>query len=452
MKFVFPILRMNWYRVLATTIDAALAAGHEVECWHSVGGYHWAANRPDAGRVPHFHHGVPTLREYDSDPSLLQLLTEHAPDAVFALCPPWSDQVCARFHGTGQRPMWITVATNDSFLNLTQENRMIANSLIILRTKHEESCILNDHKADFRELYDRMIKHPELHSDLHTKSIRARLEHPWNTAMLDHFKAHVVRTGYPLLDSAINIDAAAVRSNWGLPKDGPIIGCLSSPYGNVLNLPWEKAFAAGSMLKQRYWDYRWQGLKGILAPPPCERDVMQALKRFCDRHNAPLVVKLRHSQDATPWMRKLADKIVGEESYYPHSAVELAGIASVMFGFFTTGAPEAIAAGHSFVNLGIPGYNREDWERTACMFVGMFDHPGVAWTLEPEEWVQKAASLPIEAFHLQPAAHRAYADKYCGPLDGHHATRVIYAVEQIAGGRRPAEIPCDANHYVKLPA
>lgn len=451
MKLVFPILRMNWYRVLATTIDAALAAGHEVECWHFIGGHHWAANRPDTDRVPRFVHGAPTLFEYDSDPAFLLLLDKQAPDAVCALCDPWSDGVCGRFQAAGQRPLWVTVATNDSFLGMTRPERMTANSMIVLRTKHEEECILNDHTADFRDLYTRMEKSPGLHSELHANMIRKRLESPWSKAMLDHFRTHAVITGYPLLDSVMDLDAAAIREKWGLPKSGPVVGCLSSPYGSVLNLPWEKAFAAKSELRRLYWNYRWKGLKGMVNPAVCERQVMQALKRFCNRHNAPLVVKLRHSQDATPWMRKLADRIVGEESYYPHSAVELAGIADVMFGFFTTGAPEAIAAGHPFVNLGIPGYNREDWERTASMFVGMFDHPGVAWTVEADTWIRQADSLPMNAFQLNPDEHRLYADKFCGPLDGYHAKRIIHALEQVANGCLPMEIPCDDNHYVRLP-
>jgi len=452
MKLVFPILRMNWYRVLATTIDAALAQGHEVECWHSIGGYHWASNRPNLERVPHFVHGVPTVFEYEANRTFVNLLNDHKPAAVISLCNPWDAEVGKPFQVPGKKPLWVTLATNDSFIGVTTPDQMAANSLIVLRTKHEEDCTIDDHTADVRDLLRRMEAEPELHGAMHTKTIRERLEKPWSTAMIDHFRTHTVRTGYPLLDSAMNIDAAAVRTAWGLPPHGPIIGCLSSPYGTVLNVPWEKAFATTSPLRQRYWNYQWKGLRGALNPAPNEQQVMQALKNFADRNNAPLVVKLRHTQDATPWMQKLADKIIGEESYYPHSAVELAAIASVMFGFFSTGAPEAIAAGHPFINLGIPGYNREDWERATSMFIGMFNHPGVSWTFEADDWIRQAASLPLETFTLNPAAHRDYANFFCGPLDGRHSPRVIYALEQVANGCLPAEIPCDENHYVRLPA
>ena len=443
---------MNWYRVMATTIDAALEAGHEVECWHSAGGNHWASNRPCRERMPGFRHGEPAVFEYDSDAAFLRLLDERRPDTVVSLCVPWSDEVCRRFRGTNTRPFWTTLATNDSFIGDVTPERMAANGLIVLRTAHEENCIVDDHVADVRPLLKRMEAEPGCHGLQQAKWLRERVVTPWSGDMIDHFRAHAVRTGYSLLDSAAGIDAASVRARWGLPAEGPIVGCLSSPYGAVLDASWEKAFVAESSMGRRYWNWRWRGWRGALAPAPGERRIMEALRTFARRNNAPLVVKLRHTQDATPWMRKLADQIVGEESYYPHSAVELAAISSIMFGFFTTGAPEAVAAGRPFVNLGIPGYNREVWERCSSMFVGMFDHPGVAWTFGAADWIRNGSLLSLGDFPLESAAYRAYARRYCGPLDGRHSARVVFAAEQVAAGRLPCKITRDEDGYARLPA
>ena len=450
MKFVFPILRMNWYRVMATTIDAALAAGHEVECWHSVGGSHWASNRPCRERLPRFRHGAPATFDYDSDEAFLRLLDAHRPDSVFSLCIPWSDAVCRRFRGTETRPFWTTLTTNDSFVGDVPPDRMAAHGLIALRTAHEEECLVDDHVADVRPLLARMEAEPGRHGIQQIRLVKDRIARPWSTATIAHFRAHAVRTGYPLLDSAQGIDGAEVRRRWELPETGPIVGCLASPYGTVLDAPWEKAFAAGTRRGRLYWTWKDKGWRGLVAPDPGEPQVMRALKRFADKNGAPLVVKMRHTQDAAPWMRKLADRIVGEESYYPHSAVELAAISAVMFGFFTTGAPEAVAAGHPFVNLGIPGYNRETWERLASMFVGLFDQPGAAWTFAAGEWIRRAPEMRLADFALDPAARRAYAHRFCGPLDGRHSARVVRAAERVAAGVRPSDLPRDANGYLEL--
>lgn len=452
MKIVFPIRRMNWYRVVATTIDAALAAGHEVECWHSTGGTHSTSNRPNRERVPSFKAGSPAILDYESDAAFLQLVNTRDPDAIVSISTPWSDDMCARFQNAGERPLWVLMITNDTLIRTSRQYRVTCNSLIVLRTKHEEDCLIRDHSTDMRAYLAQMELSPKLHGAQHLTTIRNRVEHPWTPAMLDHLRSHSVRTGYPLLDTAAAIDTAAVRARWGLPQEGPVIGCLSSPYGSVLNVPWEKAFASNTPWGRCYWNARWKGWRGALCPAPCERQVMQALKRFCETNHAPLVVKLRHTQDASPWMREVADVIIGEESYYPHSAVELAAVASVMFGFFSTGAPEAVAAGHPFVNLGIPGYNRQDWELSASMFIGMFEHPGVAWNIEAADWVRSGPSLPLDTFTLDPAAHAAYVKRYCGPMDGRHGARVIHALEQVAAGQRPCDIPCDENHIVRLPS
>ena len=452
MKFVFPILRMNWYRVMATTIDAALAAGHEVECWHSVGGSHWASNRPCRERLPRFRHGVPATFDYDSDEAFLRLLDEHRPDSVFSLCVPWSNAVCRRFRGTETRPFWTALTTNDTFLGAVPPERVAAVGLIVLRSAHEEECLVADHGADVRPLLARMEAEPGRHGSQQFQWLRELAARPWSAETIERFRTHAVRTGYPLLDSALGIDGDAVRARWGLPAQAPIVGCLASPYGAVLAAPWEKAFAAGTRRSRLYWNWKAKGWRGIGSPDPGEPQVMQALKRFADKNGAPLVVKMRHTQDAAPWMRKLADRIVGEESYYPHSAVELAAISSVMFGFFTTGAPEAVAAGHPFVNLGIPGYNRETWERLASMFVGMFDQPGVAQTIAAGEWIRRAPDMRLADFALDPAAHRAYAHRFCGPLDGRHSARVVRAAEQVASGVRPSDLPRDADGYLELNA
>ena len=450
MKFVFPILRMNWYRVMATTIDAALAAGHEVECWHSVGGSHWASNRPCRERQPRFRHGTPATVDWDSDAAFLRLLDERRPDAVFSLCVPWSDEVARRFRGTETRPFWTALTTNDTFLGAVPPERVAALGLIALRSRHEEDCLVDDHVADVRPLLARMETAPACHGAQQFQWLRDLAARPWRAETIDHFRAHAVRTGYPLLDSACGIDETEVRRRWELPATGPIVGCLASPYGAVLDAPWEKAFVAGSLPGRLYWNWRWWGAAGLRAPAPDERQVMRALKRVAERNGAPLVVKMRHTQDAAPWMRALADRIVGEESYYPHSAVELAAISAAMFGFFTTGAPEALAAGRPFVNLGIPGYNREVWERLASMFVGMFDRPGIAWDFTAADWIRRAPASSLADFAVDPGARRAQADSYAGPLDGRHSERVVRAAERVAAGARPSELPCDADGYLEL--
>ncbi|HBA86060.1 MAG TPA: hypothetical protein DCZ95_18400 [Verrucomicrobia bacterium] len=447
MKIIFPIVRMNWYRVVATTIDAALAAGHEVECWHSIGGTHWQANRPNLQKVPVFLQGKPVIREYDSDEAFLKLAAEQSPEAIVSISVPW-DGIIPGLQTLTARPRWVVIATNDTFAKVNHREVIEACDLIVLRSPHELRCVVDDHTADLSGLLHEMESAPDQHGELFFSLLRARQAHRWTEDMVREFESRSVATGYPLLDSALGLDLEKIRSRWGISSHTPVVGCLASPYGTVLNVPWERAFVSNGPLARRWRNFKWRGLTGLVRQAPNETEIMDALRLFCDRNKAKLVVKLRHSQDATPTMRRVADVMLDEASYYPHTAVEMAAVSSVMFGFFTTGAPEAVAASHPFINLSIPGYNRKVWERSASMFCGQFDWPGVTASYPAETWVKAAGQLRLDNLKIDREAWQKYAQRYCGPMDGRHSARVMRAIELQSSGIPLKEIPRNQEGFV----
>lgn len=452
MKLVFPIVRMNWYRVVSTTIEAALAAGHEVECWHLAQEVdaRWRINQPDCSRVPAFRAGTPTLREYADDATFLALVDEQAPDAVLSISLP-PDGCVEAFGPTGGRPPWVAMATPDTFLPLHTEAQMAALSLCVVRSPHERDCVLHDHTISLGAVLETIDARPGDHGPFWPRMLRERAAHPWSDSMAHAFAARTVCTGYALLDSLCDIDAAAVRARWGLAPDTAVVGCLASPYdGQVMNAPWEHAFAAVDPLRRRAWGARAHGLLAACCPPTNEAAVMRALRRFAAANDAALVVKLRHSQNAAPLYREVAHHLLGEDGYYPHTAVEMAALSSLGLGFFTSGAPETVACGTPFVDVRIPGYNRAVWETGVSLFRRMFDWPGVVWSLEASAWVREASRGTFQDFALDREAWRAYADAFCGPLDGRHAERVVRAVEQRVTHGTAAACPVDAGGWVAL--
>ncbi len=444
MRLVFPILRLNWYRVVASTIDAALAAGHSVECWHHGGGHHWPANRPDRDRVPAFRHGVVTVREFEDDNAFLHLCREQAPDAILSISLVWNSLLPA-WTALPSRPRWVILATNDTFAHCNHPEQLDTCDLITLRSPHERACLIDDHTCGLAPILEELRRHPSRHGRLYADLFPARAAAPWSDAMLRLFRERSVCTGYPLLDTLRDIDTEALRHRWGIPPGQPVVGCLSSPYGTVMNAPWEKAFVSRNPLGRLGWTLRDTPRNLFRLLPPNEAEVMLALRAFCDANGAFLLLKMRHSQSADPLMNRVADRILGEESHYPHTAVEMAALATPVFGFFTTGAPEAVAAGHAFIDLRIPGYNRDMWERAASMFMGMFDTPGVSHSLDARYWIHNAHTLRLDHFQTDPAALPAYQRRYCGPMDGLHSARVLRAIAEHHEGRRA---PVDADGFV----
>lgn len=443
MKLTFPILRMNWYRVVASTVDAALAAGHEVECWHFIGGEHWPANRPNKNRVPEFKHGSPVIREYENDDQFLSLCAKHEPEIILSISLIW-DTLLPRWKTTPKRPKWAILATNDTFAHCNRKEQLLGCDLITVRSPHEKACLIHDHTRDLTSWLHEVRKHPEQRGPLFTRLVENRHPGKWSSDMVDFFIQQTHCTGYPLLDTVFRIDPLKLRERWGIPHGQPVVGCLASPYGMVMGAPWEKGFVSRNPLGRLYWSLRQSSLKGLRIPPN-EAAVMKALRAFCDHNNAFLLLKMRHSQSADPLMNAIADRILGEESYYPHTAVEMAVLADISFGFFTTGAPEGIAAGKPFVDLQIPGYNRNDWLRSASMFEGMFETPGVSQSVPAHAWVREAGKLNIDSFRCQPEALKTYLRKFCGPMDGKHSLRVIRTLEHALEGTTP---DTDANGFI----
>ncbi len=445
MKLVFPILRMNWYRVIASSIDAALAEGHEVECWHYVGGDHWPANRPCKEKVPAFSNGTPLIRDYEDDAEFIQFCSRYQAEAILSISLVW-ESLLPRWLELDEHPPWVILATNDTFFHCNRPEQLLSCDVITVRSPHEKSCLLFDHTRNLDAWYEQVHAHPRQSGSRFLELSESRRKGTWTEEMVEAFEQRCVATGYPLLDTVSGIDLQELRQRWGIPEDQAVVGCLASPFGTVLGADWEKGFVSRNPLGRLFWSLRRQGLSGMKIPPN-EVEVMQALRRYCDRNDAFLLLKMRHSQTADPVMLEVADRILGEESYYPHTAVEMACLATVTFGFYTTGAPEAVAAGHPFVDLRIPGYNHEDWIHSATMFDGLFTTEGVTHSIPALEWVKQLSQGNLEQFACKHEALGGYHEKFCGPMDGKHSLRVIRAVEAYHRGE---PVSTDEKGFVAL--
>src|SRR5439155_3982755 len=91
MRIGVVIERNNYYRVLAPLVDAALAKGWEVVCWHDyaqprhgVKGYEF----PEVEAAPRFHHGTPVVQTYEGHAGLPDALGRAGIDAVVSIVLP----------------------------------------------------------------------------------------------------------------------------------------------------------------------------------------------------------------------------------------------------------------------------------------------------------------------------------------------------------------------------
>jgi hypothetical protein len=452
-RIAFPILRLNWYRIVAPIIDEALKQGHQVECWHNRDPANWASNSPDLARMPAFQHGSPTVRDYSSDDELKQFFFKRPVDAAISIALPPKEWL-PDMQASRQRPLYGVVSTPDTLLNLLTESQMAACDVIALRSEYERESAVLDHTAEVSNDLAMAERRTDSLKTKYVQLFRSRMEHPWNSDLVNRFREKSALTGYPMLDAIQKIDKEAVRSRWKIPTGVPVVGLWAAPYlGRGFYGAWDRIFTSPDRWRFAFRSFRAVGVRGLLAPYVNEISVVHAVRDFCDRNHCLLATKMRHyqPQNSTDHLyAEVSDRVVGEERHYPHSAMELAAISKVMIGFYTTGTTEAIASGAFVLDVNVPGSQRDIHERASRFFGGMFDWPGAVTNLKAEDLINQLPHQDLERFEVKASARNQYMARYCGPMDGCHSARVIRAVEWSLSGSKMSDLARDEQGFVRL--
>ena len=130
--------------------------------------------------------------------------------------------------------------------------------------------------------------------------------------------------GHPLADMLPTIDRAEVRRTFGLP-DRPIVLYFPFPFG-AHEQPW----------RLRYL-YRWA--------PWGDRATVRAVRAFCDRQGAALVVKSRAKTEVPGYLRRAADVVVERDEPGEATSLRLLSVADLLVHHLSSGAMEALLVG-----------------------------------------------------------------------------------------------------------
>ena len=163
---------------------------------------------------------------------------------------------------------------------------------------------------------------------------------------------------------------------------------------------------------------------------------MGAVRAFCDRTGAALVVKARAKDPVPRYLARRADRVLYDAHYYPATILELLKISALCLHFFSTVAYEAAYAGVPSVcvapsadDLGFPPLWRE------CFLSvepgASFNFPGVVYPVGLEELVGGLAGKRIADFPLDPVARAQYVEKFIGFDDGKSSDRVLDTVQSL---------------------
>jgi hypothetical protein len=395
MRLAVLIRRKNYYRLLGPVVEEALARGHVVECWHDWSGPRRGAKGsefPDA--APKFAPGAPRVLDCAGAPDLAERWRSDPPDAVVSIDPP---DAAARA-ATKAAWIWLQYAADILF--------------------QETPAGVAD--ADALALY----------SDYWRERIEARFR---DTALADGLDGKAFAVGAPELDAVGRIDPAEVRRRLGLPAGRPIVLYLPFPLRSNLPTPWltnvhtprTRSAQAVRMLLSRRWEHWPEVRQGRN-----DARLVEAMRGFCDRNGALLVVKARHKDPVPRYARRRADRVFYDLTHHPPTILELLRVAALCVHFYSTAVLEAVACGvpslclapreedlgpaswgFGFVHNGEPG--------------GIYNAPGIAYWRPLAEAFDGLAGWRLADFPAEPEARRRYVERFLGFDDGRSAARLL---------------------------
>ncbi len=415
MNLLVPIYRFNWYRTLAPVVDEALARGHRVTCLHNVSGDNFASNRPSEDRFPKFRNGRPVIRGYDGDAALDREVLADGHDAIVSIDMPlrrWIDGP----DWEHRRARYVALATPDTLKRLHDRPALDAVDLFLVRSEREREAAVLDRTTDYRELA-REARSLGADGRRFLSFVEPRIGNEWDARMVADFRAKTKVCGYPLLDGLSLVDREEIVRRWKLRPEGPRIGLWATPVaGRGAHADWDRLFSETDRLRFRAKALRIRGLAGLREPFLNEEHCLDAIRSFADRNGAEMLVKLRHYQNPEGNLfADAADRVVGEDSFYPHSALEMASVCDLMIGFTTSGSPEAVWAGSPVLDIEPPGSGRDLLKRSLHFWDGMLDAPGVVRSLTAERLVRELPGMDLADFRFEAEALRRYREDYCGP-------------------------------------
>ena len=180
-------------------------------------------------------------------------------------------------------------------------------------------------------------------------------------------------------------------------------------------------FPRDSGLWRRTW-YRWIGYRALVA----------AIRRFCDRSGAELVIKTREKNRDPGWLARYADRVVTDAGMlWPYAAAQIVRDAALVIHFQSGAALEAAFASVPQLSIHIPHPHLAQYPGHAEVYAGspgMQDWPGVVtgrpWQTAVE-YLDSLTSLPT----VDPSARAAYVDRFLGFDDCKVSHRILELVE-----------------------
>jgi len=397
-SIAFIIIRMNWYRVMAPVIDAALRRGWHVECWHDVGTPlpMRPQDFPSIESAPLFSSGSVKFREYCGAVELSGLVGEKLVDVVVNIIAPVNAHK-VNWPSKPARSIYVCLEPSpmDILYNIIEPEALRHVDMFALTTVYwrEQGLFL-------------------------MKEIKRM---PVSTEMEEELRAKSIIVGWPQSDQLFLIDPVEVRRRLGIPEKQPVVVYLNWADSSNLNL--RMAFFSANSIRKKLgaiaqFPFQLPSVLPYLLEPNLDQ-VGKAIRAFCDRNGAYLLVKCRHKDKTWPIEERIADRVIYDESYYPHTIHEVMSIASLSMGYFSFAVRESVAARVPYLSLDVAGYadrivfkESQPVYRELSQSGNLFNFSGVTYIMNGQKITHDLPNKSLSDFRMDPKAFEEYYAKY----------------------------------------
>ena len=427
MKIGFIIERIGMYRIYATVIEEALLRGHEVVCLHNYGqprngmkGYEF----PYANKVPSFRSGTPCIIPYRNGDDFINSVIGIEIDVI----------VSGYFH-----KQYVAV-----------REKLKSEGIRWVSIQHSLDTVVF---AEFMVLPDLNLMYSEKWLDWAVQYLKetGKLNGKSAEACKSELEQRVRFTGYTEPDQKDMVNPEAIRQEWGIPEGKPVVLVIPidirhtdnrfyADYVYSMNSPKIQGLIARIAGKSQYLEHIEKGWN--------EANVVKAIRKFCDNNDAYLLVKARRKSPPSKHLRKVADKIMYDESYYPADIHKCLAIADVCINFFSTVSTIAVPSGVPNICI-MP--ESEDiicssaLKPLAGMYNELFCHCGASYLLSIPEAINSLPYKSIKDFPITPEGRESYIEKFVGYADGKTATRMMDEIENLVTTLR-SQVIKDGKH------
>lgn len=413
MRLVFLVHRSNYYKLYGPIIESAIERRLDVELWLLQNESGSKAHlMPSAEKVPDFGQD-PIVRTFLTKADL-DLAIEHSAETTFISLHPKVNYI-----NRALPPFFITIQHGiDTF---------VESSLDVLSSS-DVLCLYSEFWLDWAARY---------YSEVEGVSQESAKQRLLKNA---HF------TGFPQMDAVSKIDPLAVRRRLQIEPGRPVVLLLPITLSNKAGA-WPRFFEVSDRRRQFArlargaasegagfgFEYLPWALKGWN-----DEKLTSAVREFCDRNNAFLVVKGRAKDPVRSWLSEAADVVCGDEGEYPPTTLELLSIADVCIHFYSFAALEAAYMGVYGITIDRPSpagaYNESEptyhrlW-RTHDN-ASAFNFAGVnKWMTIPQAF-ESLADLKVSQLKIDKKEHSSYIATYLGNARSDSSKNVLSLVQE----------------------